>query len=417
MASYTRPTNMPTLPPDRVTDRHLRALVSKGTGKMRVAHGLYFIARSDRRPSWEFRYTSPDGGKRRSFVIGRYPDLGLAEARNRTAEYRQQVADGIDPIEARNAARREAEWQRDQAITLREAATELHKRLRPTWKNDKHATQWLSSLEQLGALLDRPLATITSAELLAQLEHLNQTHHETAKRIRQRVEAIYDRAIVQGRVRENPATPIKRELRAPKQTRHHAALNWRELPDFLARLRDSDAAQSTRLGFEWLILAAARTNEVTGATWAEIDADRQIWTIPAVRMKVDGENRDHHVPITDRMRDILKAMENQRGEWPWLFPSPQRRRQSMSNGAFLALIRRMGLAGRATGHGMRSTYSTWAYETQHVRSDVVEASLAHVEEETAKAAYNRAEYWAERVRLAQAWTDYACRRRNESSTP
>lgn len=392
------------LSPDEVTDRHLRNLTE---GKLRVAPNLYFRARDGRRPAWEFLYTSPCGGKQRSLTLGKYPDLGLAEARKRAAEHRQQVHDGIDPLEARKATQRRAEQEREQRVTLREAAQELHDLMLPTWRNDKHAKQWLSSLNHLGALLDRPLGEVDSAALLAPLEVLNRTHHETAKRIRQRVEAVYDRAIIQGRVRDNPAKPLIRSLRAPKKVKHHPSIHYNDLPALLARIRDGDAHQSTRLGLEWLILTAARTSEVRYATWRQIEEDH--WAPP--EDAADNKQRAPW-PVTWRMREILSAMEAQRGEeWDWIFPSPQRRVQPLSDSAFLAVLYRMGLKGTATSHGMRRSYSTWAYSTQPVRSEVIEASLGHREDDAVKAAYNYADYWEQRVALAKAWTDYLYGRR------
>lgn len=398
----THPTQDEKPSPEKVTDRHLKNATD---GKLRVAPGLYFIARKGRRPYWEFRYTPNGHGKQRSMTLGQYPDLGLKEARERAATMRQEVKDGIDPIEAREAQRRAAEKELAAQVTLREAAGEVHELLKPTWRNAKHANQWLQSLNHLGdSILDRPITDITSADLLAPLEALNAQHHDTAIRVRQRVEAIYDRARLQGIVSDNPAAALGRFLKKPVATKHHAAIDYRELPGFLADLRDSDCSQSTRLAFEWLILSGARTEQVRMATWDQIKDG--IW-MPSTN---EPENKKRSpCPLTWRMHQILHAIDAQRGDgWNWIFPSPHDRRRPLSDGAFLAAVRRMGRAGELTPHGMRAALSTWAYETQDIRSDVIEAALGHNEKNAVKAAYSRADYLDQRIALAEAWTTFCC---------
>lgn len=372
-------------------------------GRHRIDDGLYLLVRKGAKPSWVHRYVAV-GGKRRDMTLGSFKALSLSDARLQVAECVRERGARRDPIEVRKQQQRAAVAESSSAVTLRQYATEYRELLRRSWKNDKHAEQWLNSLGHLGDLLDARLAEITSKQLLDVLEKLNVHHHETTIRIRQRLDAVYERALIAGIVKVNPAAALKRALKAPAKKAHHASMPYAEVPAFMRRLRDSDASQSVRLGYEFLILSAARTNEVINATWSQIDAERKIWTVGGDQMKA-GEN--HQVPITDRMREILKAIEMQRGkDWDWIFPSPQGRQSPMSNGAFLVLNRRMGLAGEATPHGMRSSYSTWAYETTEFRGEIIEASLAHSESDAVKAAYNRATYWKPRVELAQAWSAF-----------
>lgn len=372
-------------------------------GRHRIDDGLYLLVREGARPTWVFRYVAV-GGKRRDMAIGSFDTLSLPDARAEVLRWQREREAGRDPIEVRKATLKAAEQAVQKAQTLRDYAVEFHELQKGSWKNEKHSAQWISSLDHLGPLLDRAIASISSADLLEILEQLNKSHHETATRIRQRVEAIYDRAMIAGIVNSNPAAPLKRALRAPAAKKHFPCLPYKDVPSFLRRLRDCDAAQSTRLGFEWLILSNARTSEVILATWPQINEDRTAWTIPAELMK---RGEPHEVPITPRMQEILKAMEPQRGDgWDWIFPSPQGKRNSMSDGAFLSLIRRMGLANVVTAHGMRASFSTWAYETSSHRGEIIEAALAHSEADAVKAAYNRSQYWTQRVELAQAWTDY-----------
>lgn len=379
--------------------------LSHVSGRHHVDDNLYLDVRKSGRPSWLFRFVGPTG-RRRDMSLGVYPSVSLANARELAQKWRGVLAGGEDPIDIRNATRaeRRREAQRE-SRTLRCAAEELAEHLRPTWRNDKHATQWLSSLQHLGRLLDMPVSSITAAMLLSQLEPIASEKRETAKRIRQRLEATFDREILLGHIQSNPAIPLKRAMRGPAKARPMPSLPWRSLPAFIAQVRDSDMSQSIRLSMEWLILTASRTTEVRGARWQEIDLDQAIWRIPASRMKADDS---HDVPITSRMRQILEAMEAQRSErWDWVFPGPQRRVQQISSNAYLAALDRMGYRGKVTMHGMRATFSTWANETTSVRREVIEAALAHKELDTVRAAYNRADYWTARVELAEAWSAFA----------
>lgn len=377
--------------------------LSQTEGRHRVDDGLYLVVREGRQPAWVFRYVAM-GGQRRDMVLGSFGVLSLPDARTEAVRWQRERQAGRDPIEVRKGTKEAAVQAARKAVSLRECAQQHHALLAQTWKNDKHSAQWLSSLEHLGGLLDLQITDVTSAALLEKLEVLNKEHHETATRIRQRVEAIYDRAIISQLVTVNPASPLRRALRAPAKKTHFASMPFAEIPAFVRRLKDCDAGQTTRLGFEWLILSASRTNEVQFATWSQLNADRTIWTIPAEQMKAGAK---HDVVVTDRMRRILEAMEPYRGDgWDWIFPSPQSRRNPLSNGAFLAVVRRMGLIGKATPHGMRASFSTWAYENTTFRSEIVEAALAHNESNAVKAAYNRATYWAHRVELANEWSRF-----------
>lgn len=377
--------------------------LSQTEGRHRVDDGLYLVVREGRQPAWVFRYVAV-GGQRRDMVLGAFGVLSLPDARAEALHWQRERQAGRDPIDVRKGVKHAAIQAAIKAMSLRECAQQYHALLAPTWKNAKHSAQRLSSLEHLGDLMELPITAVTSAALLEKLEVLNKEHHETATRVRQRVEAIYDRAVIAGLVAVNPATPLRRSLRAPAKKKHFASMPYPQLPAFILRLKDCDAGQSTRLGFEWLILSASRTNEVQGATWSQLNADRTIWSVDNDEMKTDEK---HEIVVTDRMRQILDVMEQYRCDrWDWIFPSPQSRKRCLSNGAFLAVLRRMGLNGEATPHGMRSTFSTWAYENTAFRAEVVEAAMSHSEKDAVKRAYNRATYWKERIELANAWSAF-----------
>lgn len=377
--------------------------LSQTEGRHRVDDGLYLVVREGRQPAWVFRYVAI-AGQRRDMVLGSFGVLSLPDVRAEALHWQRERQAGRDPIDVRKGVKQAAIQAAMKSVSLRESAQQHHALLAPTWKNAKHSAQWLSSLEHLGELMELPITDVTSAALLEKLEALNKVHHETATRVRQRVEAIYDRAVISGLVTVNPATPLRRSLRAPAKKKHFASMPYVQLPAFILRLKDCDAQQSTRLAFEWLILSASRTNEVQGATWSQLNADRTIWSVDNDDMKTDEK---HEIVVTDRMRQILEVMEQYRCDrWDWIFPSPQSRKKCLSNGAFLAVLRRMDLNREATPHGMRSTFSTWAYENTTFRAEVVEAAMSHSEKDAVKRAYNRATYWKERIELANAWGAY-----------
>ncbi|ORE89270.1 integrase family protein [Oceanococcus atlanticus] len=388
----------------RITAAQVERL-AKQAGRHHVDDNLYLDVKARGRPSWLFRYVSPITARRRDMSLGVYPQVTLAFVNERASKWRAVIAEGRDPIDVRDELKAAAKQQEaHKALTLRKAAIDFVEFKRHSWRNDKHAAQWLNSLEHLGALFDQPMLAIESPALFAVLEPLNVHKHETATRIRQRVEAVYNREMLRGAVKHNPAVALRGHLPAPAKKQNFASLPWKDAPGFVKRLRDSDLSQSTRLAFEFLILTASRTSEVIHATWDEVDLDSGVWTISASRMKAA---ESHDVPLCGRAIEILEAMSVQRGErWNWLFPSPQRRVQPISNNAFLSALDRMGLRGKVTAHGFRSTFSTWAYESSHARSEVIEAALAHRELNAVKAAYSRADYWDQRVELAKSWGQF-----------
>jgi integrase len=385
---------------------------------------------------WRFRYSRSDadkvskdgtkGGTATYYVtIGGYPDRKLAEARAKAQEYRNMLADGIDPKaerERRTAAEREAERAKAlqaerEANTLESVARAYHAAHSHEW-TPKHGAQWLTSLvnhvfPKLGA---RPIAEIKPAELLDVLQPLRAAMPETGTRLRERLDAIFADALVRELCEQNPAAAIRKPLRGKRVRGHHAAMHWRDVPAFIRTVRASDRlGVSVVLAFEFLVLTAARTSEVLGATWGEIDTKARTWTIGGARMKA---GQPHTVHLTDRALAILREAHTLRAVDPVtgkhkpadvVFPSPQRATRPLSNMAFLTALERLGLRGpevpeadRTTTHGFRASFSTWANEHGFPR-DVIEAALAHSEPNAVRAAYNRAEYVEQRKRLAEAW--------------
>jgi integrase len=374
---------------------------------------------------WRFRYARD--GRTYYVSLGSAADRTLAEVRAKAAECRNLLADHIDP---RREYERRAEAERDEAArqaaaaasaaaTLETVARAYHAAHLHEW-TEKHGGEWLRSLENhifptLGA---RPIAEVEPAELLDLLLPLRASNPETGQRLRQRLDAIFADALLRKQCRQNPAAAILKALRLKKRTRRHfAAMDYRALPAFVQTIRTSEKlGTSAALAFEFLILTAARTAEVLGATWAEIDEERRTWTIGAARMKA---RRPHVVYLAPRALELLRAarplraVDPQTGEHKpgdFVFPSPHRPTRALSNMVFLNALGRLGLWGpeaaeRVTAHGFRATFSTWANE-QHFPPDVIEAALAHGEANAVRAAYNRAEYVEQRKRLAEAWAEF-----------
>jgi integrase len=230
---------------------------------------------------------------------------------------------------------------------------------------------------------------------------------ETANRLRQRIEAVLDYAAVQGaRSGPNPARwrgHLENVLPAPSKVRsvaHHAALDWRDLPEFMAQL--SERAGVSARALEFLILTAARSDEVRGMRWGEVDLEAGLWTVPAARMKAAKE---HRVPLTS---SALRCLGAPGARDALVFPSPVTADKPMSDMSLTAVLKKMGRDG-ITAHGFRSTFRDWAGETTHFPREVIEAALAHRLKDKAEAAYARGDLFAKRRDLMEAWAKFALR--------
>jgi integrase len=384
---------------ENLTGKKLAAL---GEGRHSDGNNLYLYIRGGSR-GWVLIYRL-GRKKKREMQIGSFPAMTLMEARQEALRWRRELHEGRDPIEVREAQRQAWEIERLRlSHTLERRCRDYYEAHKHLWKNRKHAHQWISSLEThvFPTLGDGPIATITAAQLLELLRPLNSTHHETAKRIRQRLEAVWAETTLEGITQGNPAGALIRHLKGPAIKNNFKSLNYREVPRFVKQLRDSDAGLTVRLGFEFLILGSARTVEIRRARWRDMNRTDRIWRVPGELMKA-GE--PHDVPLTDRMLEILDAVEPLSGKGGLVFPGY--REEALSDGAFLAVLRRLNRHRETTVHGFRASFSTWANETTTVRASIIEAALAHQEEDAVRAAYNRAEYWEQRMTLAEQWTRY-----------
>jgi len=338
--------------------------------------------------SWVLRYMID--GRARKMGLGSINDFSLAEARERARQARQQLADGIDPIEARLAARDAARKENAENITFKAAAEKFLDVHEAGWRNDKHKAQWRSTLATyafptLGA---RPVKAVDAALVNAALASIWTKTPETASRVRQRVERVVQWV--------KDGMPLLAPAKA-RRVEHHAALPWQEIPAFVAELRQRDSISARAL--EFTILCAARTGETIGARRAEIDLDGKVWTIPADRMKA---HKEHRVPLSDRAVEILRDMPRETGS-PYIFPGAKAK-SPLSNMAMLELVR--GMRPGLTVHGFRSTFKTWATEATAHANIVSEAALAHTIPDKVEAAYRRGELLTKRAKLMKDWANY-----------
>jgi len=363
-------------------------------GRYADGNGLYLVVEPSGAKRWILRTVVR--GKRRDIGLGGLALVPLAEAREKALAYRKIAREGGDPLAERRAQAR--------IPTFAEAAELVHGEHKASWKNAKHAAQWINTLKQYAfpELGLRRVDQIDTPDVLRVLGPIWLTKPETARRVRQRIGTVLDWAKAAGyRNGENPVDGVTKGL--PKQNDldvHHAALPYNEVPTFVAKLRTSEASETARLAFEFLILTACRTAEVLGATWSEVDLAQRVWTVPADRMKA---GRAHRVPLTSRSIEILKRARELSPERECVFPG-RSGAKPLSNMVFLMALRRMKLP--ITAHGFRSSFRDWAAEQTNVPREVCEMALAHFVSNKVEAAYLRGDLFERRRELMRLWAEF-----------
>lgn len=365
--------------------------------------GLYFRVSEYSTRSWAFRYKR--AGKTREMGLGAYPDVSLKEARERAEEARKLLRDDIDPIDSRQAARSAMLAARETVLTFEQCASAYIAIKEHEWKNAKHGDQWRNTLATyafpvIGSLL---VSHVEQIHILKVLEPIWTTKTETATRLRGRIESVLDYATVRGyRKGDNPARwrgHLDKLLATPSKVtkvEHHAALPYTEVGAFMAALHHQAGMGARAL--EFAIITAARSGEVRGATWSEVDMDQSIWIIPDGRMKA---GREHRIPLSDAAVELLRLLPRIEGS-ELLFPNTKG--TELSDMTLTAVLRRMGR--HVTAHGFRSTFRDWAGETTAYPREVIEHALAHQLKDKAEAAYARGTLFDKRRRLMADWAKY-----------
>ena len=354
-----------------------------------------YISKAGRK-SWVLRITVD--GRRRDIGLGGYSSVSLALAREKAVDNRAAIAEGRDPV---------AEKHAPSMPTFREATSAVHEENKPRWRNPRHASGWIQTLERhaMPALGNKPLDRIDRGGVLQVLTPICTTRPETARRVRQRMRTVFKWAMAYGFMESNPAgEAIDGALPAmPKVKAHFRALPYQEVKSALDTVAASQASMSAKLCFRFLVLTAARSGEARGAAWDEIDPGDQAWRIPSERKKAGME---HRVPLSGQALDLLGEASVLREDAGLLFPSPLKPGAPMSDMTLTKVLRSVGLAERATVHGFRSSFKNWTLEQTDTSWVVSEAALAHSLGNSTEQAYARSDLFERRRTLMQLWADY-----------
>jgi integrase len=361
-------------------------------------HGLRLEVDKSQNKKWIFRFTLNQ--KRRDMGLGRFPDIGLREARSRRDEARKLVAQGQDPITTRRRARAE------QRVTFEFAAEQFIQSKQGEWKNHKHRQQWRNTLDtyaipKLGRTL---VKDIDVQDVLHVIEPIWHSKTETAKRVRGRIEKVLGWAIAMGhRASYNPAVwtgLLENLLPSPAKIAppvHHAAMQLEQIPEFYRWLKSESSVSAAALRF--LILTVGRTSQVTGALWDEIKVDEKLWSVPAHRMK---SGKAHDVPLSAEAFYLLGQLPRV-ADSPYLFPGMKAKSPINANSMRLFLRKKLPHLP-VTVHGFRSTFRDWAEEQNRWGSRSIEACLAHINANQSERAYLRSDLIAQRRAILECWS-------------
>ena len=372
--------------------------------------GLEFRVSKTGARSWVLRATI--GGKRKNIGLGGYPSVGLAEARRLAEKHRQTIRDGVDPAAAKREARKEAKPEQT-VPTFKALTLEVHKVNEARFTNAKYCKNWLQRAQKYAfpTLGDLPIDQISRQDVLAILKPIWTEKPETARRVRRIIWSVLEWGIANDHLAVNPAGErISPSLPAmPKVKAHFRSLPYSALAGALAQIEASTAGKVTKLAVRFLALTAARSGEVRGCLWTEIDTERKLWIIPDTRMKAKVE---HRVPLSaEALAVIAEARELQKENPSTLvFPSPVKSGdKAMSDMTLTKVLRTTGLADRMTIHGIRSSFRDWVAEETATPWAVAELALAHRVGNSVEQAYHRTDLLAKRIALMDAWSDFLAR--------
>ena len=379
---------------ERLTVTKARAITEPGL--YRADPTLYLHISPKGAKSWIQRIAI--NGRRRDIGLGSFALVTLAEARDKAYEHRRLVQQGGDPL---------ADKRRTKAPTFREAAKRTFEANRPRWRNAKHVASWMQMLEKraLPIIGEMRVDQIRREDVLRILTPIWTRHPEVARKTRQRIRSVLAWAQAHGFVENNAAGEgIDGALPTmPKQKRHYRALPYDDVAAALETVESSRASMAAKLALRFVVLTACRSGEARGATWNEVDVESRLWVIPASRMKT---NTEHRQPLSESALEVLeqaKALDDGSG---LVFPSPARRGRPLSDMSLTKVLRDTGLADRATVHGFRTCFRTWASERTNADHAVMELSLAHSVGSAVERAYSRSDLLEKRRRLMATWAGF-----------
>lgn len=363
--------------------------------------GLFLLITPSGGKLWRFKYRFDS--KEKLISLGTYPEISLADARQRRDEARQQIAHGIDPGAVRKAQK---QAKTEETETFEVIAREWHTKFSPTWAKT-HADGIMSRLERdiFPWIGSRPISDIKAPELLTVIRRVESRGAlESAHRVRTIAGQVFRYAVATGRAERDPAADLKGAL-PPKKVKHHAAIiDPKEIGALLRAIDGYTGHFIVKCALRIAPLVFVRPGELRHAEWAEINLEEATWNIPAGKMKMKDP---HLVPLCQQAVDILKELQPLTGSGRYVFPSARSFTRPMSENAILAALRRMGYSKEEmTGHGFRAMARTILDEVLQVRPDFIEHQLAHAVRDPNGRAYNRTSHLEERKKMMQKWADY-----------
>jgi integrase len=390
-----------------LTAKRVERTKTPGRYRCGLVKGLLLQISDNGAKSWVLRYELH--GKERMMGLGSASEFSLKEARERARAARQLLADGVDPLATKHAAKAAAKLAAARKLSFEEAAKKYFDHYASKWTSPSHREAFLGTLNAYAFphIGDMDVATIDTPDIHCVLDPIWKTKSITADRVRNRIEAVIDWCVVRGHrpPGTNPARwvgHLEHSLAAPRDLapiKHHPAMPYAELPSFMATLRREQGSAARAL--EFLILTAARSGEVRSMVWSEVDLDQAVWTIPAARMK---GRREHRVPLSKPALDLLRDLPREHGN-PFVFVG-HRPGEGLGRIVMAWLLgERMGVKD-VTIHGFRSSFRDWAGEKTSVAPDICEAALAHTRGDKTVQAYARGDLFNKRRRLMEMWARY-----------
>lgn len=385
-----------------LTDKEIKA--SKPSDKeynLFDGDGLRLRIKPNGSKLWLLNYTHPIKKKRSNLSLGKYPDLSLANARKNALEAKELIAQGIDPQE--NKKRQQLEHKSIHKHTFLNVSTRWFEIKKDSITPDYAVDIWRSLvLHIFPSLSTTPIKEITAPLIIDLLKPIEAKGSlETVKRLSQRLNEVMNFATNCGLIQANPLTGIKAAFKKPKKE-NMAALAPAELPELMSAIANASIKRTTRCLIEWQLHTMTRPSEASGTKWEEIDLDAKVWTIPAERMK---KRREHRIPLTEQMLELLEVIKPISGHREFVFPSDRDPRKPCNSQTANMALKRMGFAGRLVSHGLRSLASTTLNE-QGFDADLIEAALAHVDDNQVRSAYNRTDYLERRIPMMCWWSGH-----------
>jgi integrase len=385
-----------------LTDREIKAAThGRSIVKLSDGAGLQLWITPDGAKRWRLAYRH--GGKQKTLALGVYPTMGLKEARTAKDAAKRLIAAGQDPVIARRLEK--AAKATAAANTFAALADELLEKKRREAKAERTTAkiEWLLGLARPD-LGERPISEITAPEVLRVLKVVEARGRlETAKRLRATIGQVFRYAVATGRADADPTGALRGAIAAPVVQHRAAIIEPKAFGGLLRAIEGYDGAPETKAALKLLALTFVRPGELRSAEWSEIDMDAAVWTIPAEKMKM---RRPHRVPLAPEALAVLRSLREVSGNSKFLFPSVRSPQRYMSENTINAALRRLGFAkDEMTGHGFRSTASSILNECGEWTADAIERQLAHVDSDSVRRAYARADFWDERVRMMGWWAD------------